>query len=70
MAPHTWPLVSCTTSPGWRWHQRAMIGFPLVGGLLLLVTHGTIKVSARLVGLFDFLHGLRQINPDVVIRDL
>jgi hypothetical protein len=152
MAPHTWPVVSCTTSPGWRWYLRAMIGFPLVGGLLLLAagavahnstsivllafggwwaclgagvlwysrhvagalhlengqvtfvfparelripagdvlslrrgrmdpsrmrpmlvrtsTHGTIKVSARLVGLFDFLYGLRQINPDVVIRDL
>jgi hypothetical protein len=152
MAPHTWPVVSCTTSPGWRWYQRATIGFPLVGGLLLLAaaavahnstsivllafggayvcmgagalwysrhvagalhlengqvtfvfparerripagdvlsfrrgrmdlsrvrpmlvrtsTHGTIKVSARLVGLFDFLYRLRQINPDVVIRDL
>ena len=56
--------------PGWRWYQRAMIGFPLVGGLLLLVADGTSKVSVRLVGLFDFLHGLRQINPDVVIRDL
>jgi hypothetical protein len=33
-------------------------------------THGTIKVSARLVGLSDFLYRLRQINPDVVIRDL
>jgi hypothetical protein len=152
MAPHTWPVVSCTTSPGWRRYQRASIALPLAGGLLLLLaaavahdsastpllviggawaclgaaalwysrrvadalrlengqvtfvfpagelrvpagdvlsfgrgrldssrmrpllvrtsTHGTIKVSARLVGLFDFLYGLRQINPDVVIRDI
>jgi hypothetical protein len=33
-------------------------------------SHGTIKVSPRLIGLFDFLQGLRQVNPAVVIHDL
>jgi hypothetical protein len=47
MAPHTWPVVSCTTSPGWRWYRRATIRFPLVGGLLLLaaaVAHNSTSI--------------------------
>lgn len=31
-------MVSCTTSPGWRWYQRASIGCALAGGLILLLT--------------------------------
>jgi hypothetical protein len=40
-------VVSCTTSPGWRWYLHAMIGFPLVGGLLLLaaaVAHNSTSI--------------------------
>jgi hypothetical protein len=33
-------------------------------------SHGTIKVSSRLTGLFDFLYGLRQVNPGVLFPDL
>jgi len=30
-------VVSCTTSPAWRWYQRGGLGLALGGGLLLLV---------------------------------
>ena len=30
-------MVSCTTSPAWRWYRRGSLGLGLGGGLLLLV---------------------------------
>ena len=143
--------MSCTTSRGWRWYQRAFLGTALGGGLLLFLagaiaqggaiallvigaawiaigavglrherrtahelrldegqvtfvfpgrelrmpagevlairrgrhdpsrmrpllvltsSHGVIKISPRLTGLFDFLVGLRQANPHVAVPNL
>ncbi|MDX6392652.1 MAG: hypothetical protein QOJ73_3715 [Streptosporangiaceae bacterium] len=42
-------MVSCTTSPGWRWYLHAMIGFPLVGGLLLLAAAAVAHNSTSIV---------------------
>lgn len=37
---------------------------------VLTSSHGVLKVNPRLTGLFDFLLGLRQANPDVTVPDL
>jgi hypothetical protein len=39
-------VVSCTTSPAWRWYQRAGLGLGLGGGLLLLVVAAFARSGA------------------------
>jgi hypothetical protein len=39
-------VVSCTTSPAWRWYQRGGLGLALGGGLLLLVVAAFARSGA------------------------
>ena len=47
-------VVSCTTSPWWRWYQRAAIGCALAGGLFLLlagaIAHDSGAVALLVIG--------------------
>jgi uncharacterized SAM-binding protein YcdF (DUF218 family) len=43
---HTGRVVSCTTSPVWRWYQRGGLGLALGGGVLLLVAAAFARSGA------------------------